>query len=94
MVVQPPDNSQADKSGPRMEQALGLPTTRFQAVTLITCGIALALLQTVCVIVVKEVELWHIAHEAGTGIWCGVLITTSGALASCSATHKTNGLVS
>ena len=93
VVMQPSVNPNSNERETRMEHALGLPTTRFHAVTLSICGVAMALLQIVCVIVVKEIGIWDTAHQAGTGIWCGVFITATGALASCSAKFKRNGVV-
>ena len=91
VVVQQPVNSHTPKSS--MSQALGLKTTKCFSILLIVCGLLMFVLQLTCLIIVEEARLWRTAHEAGTGIWCGILITLGGVIGCCAASKKTNALV-
>jgi len=80
-------------AGTDMQQALGVRTTKCLSILLLICGVLMFLLQLICTVIVEEKNFFRTAHNAGTGIWCGILITLSGAIGCCSASKKSSALV-
>jgi len=91
IVIQSPTTPTA--SGTNMQQALGVRTTKCLSILLLICGVLMFLLQLICTVIVEANNFYHIAHEAGTGIWCGILITLTGVIGCCSASKRSNALV-
>ena len=89
MIQAPPSQGSVTS----MNQALGVRTTKFLGIMLIVSGLLMCGIQTVCTIIVEQEDIYHSSHQAGTGIWCGVIVFISGVLGLQTARRKTNALV-
>ena len=89
----PKKPASANQSGTRMAQVVNVISLRTLSFLLIFAGILMYLAQFACTIIVNKNSLWRSTHDVGAGIWCGMIIGSSGIISHMASTKKTNAWV-